>query len=200
LGVCHWERRKGMKWLYAAVAGLALVVAGSAAAAIPPYAPHATSGPATIKTFGTGEVKKKDNGVYLIKNDPGEFGGVYYSASPHETHLWNLKFKFKSNGDVTAGGPKWNIPIDATGDGVADDLATITAVGCGATVGTNDANVETVVSTTKSNCKVFFQGVTYANWVAFYTAHPDYRLVTDLVAFIDAIGAGKFRIYGIFFP
>jgi hypothetical protein len=178
-----------------AIALIAVTTAG--AAPTPPRV--GINGTGGLRTFGTADVRKKSDGSYVIRVDPGEYGGIYSTTSPHATKLSDLKFKFKSNGDVQGGAPRWSIPIDTNDDrNTTEGYAFIDAAGCGGIVGTNDSKIETVVSTSRLNCHVNFLSVDYANWVAFYTVHPTYRISLD-TPFIIADVAGKYHVYKFVF-
>ena len=135
------------KWILTALALSALVL---------PAAAFASKG-SLLQKFGAGEVTIQASSA-TIKNDPGEWGGVYSKDSLKKSKLNQVTFKFTTDGGVQGGAPRWSIPIDTTptnADQHADDYAFLDAANCGAKVGTNDAKVVTVVSTDNPNCKVF---------------------------------------------
>jgi hypothetical protein len=71
-----------------------------------------------------------------------------------------------------------SIPIDTDGNGSWNSFAFIDAANCGqagATTGTVDLT-----------CPVFFGSTLYANWAAFASTNPTYRIATDAVAFVIA--------------
>lgn len=187
-----FQQGRTMRLIITAVAAcaLALPVAASAASPKPPLV--VGNGSASIKTFGTGIVKHKSDGSWVIKNDPGEYGGIYYSASPHTSTLSQLHYSFKNlaDGQVAGGAPRWSIPIDTDSNTTVDNYAFLDVNGCGGSAGVN-----TAVSTDKANCHVNFASTDYANWAAFYTAHPGYKLATDgNVPFIISDQPGKYHI------
>ena len=129
-----------------------------------------------LRTFGTGEVTTAGNSATIVI-DVGEFGGVFEQSTGQQGKLLrDAVFAFTSRGDVAGGAPRFSIPIN---DGLFDpngDYAFIDAAGCGATVGDNPGNSATLVSTQNPACHVNFHGVDYANWAAFATANPTFRI------------------------
>jgi hypothetical protein len=180
------------KWILTALAIFALVLPAVALAGADP-----TNG--ALRTFGDGQVTIKGWSA-TIKNDPGEHGGVYSKNGPKKSRLDQVKFKFKTDGDVQGGAPRWSIPIDVSGDQHQDGYAFLDAANCGATVGTNDDHVVTNVSTSNPDCKVFFGPDEWANWAAFAAAKPDYRVAKKDIPFIIADGAaGHYHLYDLLF-
>ncbi len=181
------------KWILTALALSALVL---------PAAAFASKG-SLLQKFGAGEVTIQASSA-TIKNDPGEWGGVYSKDSLKKSKLNQVTFKFTTDGGVQGGAPRWSIPIDTTptnADQHADDYAFLDAANCGAKVGTNDAKVVTVVSTDNPNCKVFLDTRSWDNWAAF-AADPDnsdYRVAKKDIPFIIADAAGDYHVYGFQF-
>jgi hypothetical protein len=131
-----------------------------------------------------------------ITNDPGQYSGLYASKPAPSAKLKQLVFKFKTDGDVQGGAPRWSIPIDTDGDrNTTESYAFLDAANCGATVGTNDLNVVTVVSTKNADCKVFLNtGGSWDNWAAFAAAKPGAKL-SKAIPFIIADIAGDYHVY-----
>jgi hypothetical protein len=152
--------------------------------------------PSKLLTFGTGEVTIGTVGgaSAIITNGVGEYGGVYVQAkSQGSKTLGNVTFQFTSRGDVAGGAPRFSLPIN---DGAFDpntDYAFIDAAGCGAV-----SNVERLVSTQNPACHVNFHGTDYANWTAFASANPTYKMASGYVPFIIADGtAGTYNVTDI---
>jgi hypothetical protein len=175
------------KWIFTALAVSALALPVVAFAGADP-----TGG--ALRTFGTGDVKIKGWSA-TIKNDLGEYGGVYRKNGPKKAGLDQVKFKFKTNGDVQGGAPRWSIPIDTNGDQSQDGYAFIDAANCGATVGTNDGKDVTTVSTKNPDCKVFFGPGTWDNWAEFAANNPSYRVAKKDIPFIIADVQGDYHVY-----
>jgi hypothetical protein len=181
------------KWIFTALAVSALVLPAAAFAG----KDH------KYLTFGTGKVLQDKNSTQAsITNDVGEYGGLYATKAAPSAKLTQVVFTFKTDGDVQAGALRWSIPIDVTGDGRWDDYASLDAANCGATAGTNDAKVITVVSTDNPNCKVFLNSkptMVWANWAAFAAENPAYRVAKKDIPFIITDAAGDYHVYGFQF-
>jgi hypothetical protein len=173
------------KWIFTALALAALVLPAAALAG--------KDNP--MRGFGAGEVTISASSA-KIKNDPGEWGGVYQKNSVKTGRLDQVTYTFKTDGDVQGGAPRWSIPIDTNADKLQDGYAFLDAANCGATVGTNDANVITNVSTSNPNCKVFFGSHEWDNWAAFAADNPSYRIAKKDIPFIIADAAGDYHVYG----
>jgi hypothetical protein len=173
------------KWFFTALAVSALALPVVAFAGADP-----TGG--ALKAFGTGDVKIRGWSA-TIKNGPGEYGGVYRKHGPKKHALDQVKFKFRTDGDVQGGAPRWSIPIGVNGDQSQDGYAFIDAAGCGATVGTSGH--VTTVSTNNPDCKVFFGAGVWANWAAFAAANPSYRVAKQDIPFIIADVEGDYHVY-----
>jgi hypothetical protein len=177
------------------VASTAILLAGAIAGI-------ANAGGAKVHTFGTGDVSVAQN-PYLgtrvtIVNDEGEYGGVY-AGKMSGAALSSVKFSFVSIGDVQGGAPRWSIPIDTDGaKKTTEGYAFLDAANCGATVGDNPDSTATYVSTTNTDCKVFFGAGEYANWPAFGASNPTYRLSKD-VPFIIADVQGSYDVFDLRF-
>jgi hypothetical protein len=178
--------------------GIIAIVAVVAAAvlATSAYADHSE-----LKIFGTGDVTVS-GGSYRILNGSGEYGGVYIKG---KSRVWSGKklkkvhLSFVSSGDVQGGAPRWSIPIDTDNDKTtAEGYAFIDAAGCGATVGDNPTGVQTTVSTSNPNCKVFFGAGVWANWAAFAAANPSYKLPKESL-FVIADLPGDYTVSRVSF-
>ena len=151
----------------------------------------------TLKTFAEGgSVVTFSNGLLTINNSVVDGTVVYngtnayndggaYIGSKNKSHklLNQITFSFTSSGIVSGGAPRFSLPIDENNDGTTDGYAFIDAAGCGGISGAT-TNVSTLVAT----CAVFYD-TSYANWAAFASAHPAYRMATDAVPFIIADGS-----------
>jgi len=160
--------------------------AGTAAAANPLVCFSGTTdgstygGVCTINPGGTSATLNTADG------DPdGSYAGVYYAVSSLSGKLVgtvnDVSFTYLCTTAatcVTGGSPRLSIPIDTNGNGTRDGWAFIDAANCGQTGGTS--------GTVNLSCPVFFGGTLYANWTAFATANPTYRIATDDVAFVIA--------------
>lgn len=158
-----------------------MLIAGTAAAANP-----------KTKTFGSATVTEGPVGTFTIVSDgpdpvyapSPEYGGVYLnSKSTSGKAIGSVAFSFTSTGDVAGGAPRFSLPIDTDGNGSVEFYAFLDAAGCG---GVSDET--TVVSTASATCSVDAGGETFANWAAFATAHPLYRVAPGHVPFIIADG------------
>src|SRR4051812_27686686 len=159
---------------------LALLAATSAVAATTAFAGGGDATAGSLATFGTGKVTIKGWSAKIV-TEAGQHGGIYRTDPVKVADLGQVKFKFKSDGDVQGGAPRWSIPIDTDGNRkTTEGWAFFGAANCGATVGPNPQHVVTTVSTSNSSCKVFFSTVSgsksesFDNWSAFAAAHPDY--------------------------
>ena len=125
---------------------------------------------------------------------------MYSTNGPKKSRLDQVKFKFKTDGDVRGGAPRWSIPIDTDEDQRQDGYAFLGAANCGATIGTNDDRVVTNVSTSNPDCKVFFGPDEWDNWAAFAAGNPSFRVAKKDIPFIIADGAeGDYHVYDIRF-
>ena len=181
------------KWIFTALAVSALVLPAAAFAG----KDH------PFLTFGTGKtlVDAKTNQATMT-NDLGQYAGIYATKAPSASKLTKVVFTFKTDGDVQVAAPMWSIPIDIDGDGHADDYASIDAVSCGATTGTNVTKVVTVVSTDNPNCKVYLNKRpldVWSNWADFAAKNPTYRLAKKDIPFIITEAAGHYHVYGFQF-
>jgi hypothetical protein len=147
----------------------------------------AAASPNKLHTFGTGTVTVSDNSATIV-NNAGEYGGVFLtsrslSAKPlHAVHL-----SFDSSGDTAGGAPRFSIPID---DGTSVlKYAFIGVLNCGYPTGT--------VSTDLPNCMVNFNSVDYANWDAFASANPTFRIAPGQIPFIIADEPGNYAVSNI---
>ena len=165
--------------------------AGTAAAANPLLCTDGTTDTANGETgsqvYG-GVCTMNSNGTSAVLNTivqgpDGSYAGVYYATSDISGDLIGtvsgLSFTYSCPSAatcVTGGSPRMSIPIDTDGDGTWESFAFIDANNCGQAGGTG--------GTVTQNCPVFFGGTLYTNWAAFVTAHDDYRIATDAVAFV----------------
>jgi len=171
----------------------------AAAVAVIGFGASASAAPAnTLQGFGTGTVTIRADGTATIVNASGQFGGVYTKSKSQSGMLLNaVSFSFTSTGDVAGGAPRFSIPIntDGTGGSVAG-YAFLDALNCDPTA----VNGSTVfVSTTNTNCRVFFGSNIsgYDNWNAFAVANPTYRISQGHFPFIIADEAGNYALSGI---
>ena len=172
------------------------IVASLALASTAVAAPGGTNSN-TLKTFAEGgSVVSAVNGTVTIDNSVVDGTVVYngtnayndggaYIGSKNKSHklLNQITFSFTSSGIVSGGAPRFSLPVDIDNNGTTDGYAFIDAAGCGGISGAT-----TDVSTSIATCSVFFDR-SYANWAAFASAHPTYRMATDAVPFIIADGS-----------
>jgi hypothetical protein len=173
------------KWIFTAFVVTGLVLPVVAIAGKDPTG-------SVLVNCGTAETKIK-NWSATFNVDPGEDGCVYSKDGPKKHKLNEVKFSFKSDGDVQGGAPRWVIPIDTNGDQRLDDYAVLDAAGCGATVGTTD---DVTVSTSKDDCLVTTTTLgTYANWAAFAAANPTVKVAKKDIVFIEADVPGNYHVF-----
>ena len=140
-----------------------------------------------LQTFGTGAVTVNGDSATIV-NGTGEFGGVFInSRSQSAKPLIAVHFSFDSTGDSTGGAPRFSIPID---DGTTVlKYAFIGVLNCGYSTGT--------VSTDLPNCMVNFNSVDYANWDAFASSNPTFRIAPGQIPFIIADEPGRYAVSNI---
>ena len=153
--------------------------AGTAAAANPllcfdgPSDGTIYGGDCTINPGGTSATLNTADG------DPdGSYAGVYYASSNISGDLvgtvTGLSFTYSCTSTaatcVTGGSPRMSIPIDTNNNGTTESYAFIDAANCGKTFPSG---------TVDQTCPVFFGSTLYANWAAFATANPTYRIGND---------------------
>ena len=141
-----------------------------------------------LQTFGTGAVTVTSPNSATIVNGDGQYGGVFInSRSQSAKPLDAVHFSFDSSGDSAGGAPRFSIPID---DGTTVlKYAFIGVLNCGYSTGT--------VSTDLSNCMVNFNSVDYANWDAFASANPTFRIAPGQIPFIIADQPGTYMVSNI---
>jgi hypothetical protein len=141
-----------------------------------------------LETFGTGTVTITSADSATIVNGTAEFGGVFINSRSQSAKPLNaVHFSFDSTGDSTGGAPRFSIPID---DGTTVlKYAFIGVLNCGYPTGT--------VSTDLPNCMVNFNSVDYANWDAFATANPTFRIAPGQIPFIIADEPGSYAVSNI---
>lgn len=118
--------------------------------------------------------------------DPdGSYAGVYYASTnlsgDSVTTVTGMSFTYTCTSAatcVTGGSPRLSIPIDTNANGSWDSFAFIDANNCGMTAALS--------GTVTQACPVFFGSTLYANWTAFATANPTYRIATDAIPFVIA--------------
>jgi hypothetical protein len=165
---------------------LVLMVAAVAALGFGGVAASASAN--KLQTFGTGEVMITGPDSATIVNGAGEYGGVYINSRSQSAKPLNaVHFSFDSTGDSTGGAPRFSIPID---DGTTVlKYAFIGVLNCGYSTGT--------VSTDLPNCMVNFNSVDYANWDAFASANPTFRIAPGQIPFIIADEPGSYTVSNI---
>jgi hypothetical protein len=141
-----------------------------------------------LQTFGTGAVTVTSADSATIVNGAGEYGGVYINSRSQSAKPLNaVHFSFDSTGDSTGGAPRFSIPID---DGTTVlKYAFIGVLNCGYSTGT--------VSTDLPNCMVNFNSVDYANWDAFASVNPTFRIAPGQIPFIIADEPGSYAVSNI---
>ena len=143
--------------------------------------------PNTLKTFGPGDVTVTGSKSATIANDAGEYGGVYVqSKSLNGKSLAKVDFEFtaSADSDVAGGAPRFSMPIN-NGTSVTS-YAFIDVANCGSEW----------VSTDNADCKVFLGANSYANWDAFASENPTYK-IADAIPFIVADQAGSYTVKDI---
>ena len=161
--------------MVAAVAAIGFGSVGAAASA------------SKLETFGTGTVTVSDNSATIV-NGAGQYGGVFLASRSLSAKPLNaVHLSFDSTGDTAGGAPRFSIPID---DGTTVlKYAFIGVLNCGYAIGT--------VSTDLPNCMVNFNSVDYANWDAFATANPTFRIAPGQIPFIIADEPGSYAVSNI---
>lgn len=148
------------------------------------------AGNTQLRSFGTGDVTINGNSATIV-NDGGEYGGVYLNSKSWSSKLASVSMSFVSGpgGTVVGGAPRFSIPIDNGGTAAVDGYAFIDVASCGSTT----------VSTTSSNCMVYFdtEPAPYANWAAFAAAHSNWRVAPGYIPFIIADAAGNYVVNDI---
>jgi hypothetical protein len=118
--------------------------------------------------------------------DPNNaYAGVYYEVTSLSGELVgdvsDVSFDYECASAinvfcVAGGSPRVSVPIDTDADGSWESFAFIDAANCGLT--------GAMSGTVDLSCPVFFGGTLYADWDAFATANPTYRIATDAVPFV----------------
>lgn len=160
--------------------------AGTAAAANPLLCFSGTTDGSTYGGVCTLNAGGTSATLNTADRDPdGSYAGVYYAVSSLSGKLVgtvnDISFMYSCTTAatcVTGGSPRVSIPIDTNGNGTTEGYAFIDAANCGQAGATS--------GTVNLACPVFFGGTLYANWTAFATANPTYRIATDAVAFVIA--------------
>lgn len=119
----------------------------------------------------------------IVQGPNGSYAGVYYEVSgisgdPIGT-VSGLSFTYSCSSAATCvrgGSPRISVPIDTDANGSWNSFAFIDAANCGQTGATS--------GTVNLGCPVFFGGTLYANWAAFASANPTYRIATDAITFV----------------
>jgi hypothetical protein len=164
---------------------IALMVAAVAAIGFGSVAASASAN--TLQTFGTGTVTVTADSATIV-NAADQYGGVYINSRSQSAKPLNaVHFSFDSTGESTGGAPRLSIPID---DGTTVlKYAFIGVLNCGYSSGT--------VSTDLPNCMVNFNSVDYANWDAFASANPSFRIAPGQIPFIIADEPGSYAVSSI---
>ena len=164
---------------------VALMVAAVAAIGFGSVAASASAN--KLQAFGTGTVTITGDSATIV-NGAGEYGGVYiHSRGQSAKPLHAVHFSFDSTGDSAGGAPRFSIPID---DGTTVlKYAFIGVLNCGYSTGT--------VSTDLPNCMVNFNSVDYANWDAFASSNPSFRIAPGKIPFIIADQPGSYAVSNI---
>lgn len=148
-------------------------------------------GVCTLNASGTGATLNNSVAV-----GSGDYSGVYYATSSVSgkslSDITELSFTY--TGTPTAGSPRISLPIDTNNDGTTDFYAFIGAFYCNDGAGLVDAIHDTT-------CTIFNTGgpvAGYANWAAFVTANPTWR-VSSSVPFVIADDAGLWTVDNVHF-
>lgn len=164
----------------------------AAADLTPSYAKGETSGN-KLQCFGDGECTLIPGGATL-SNDAGEHSGVYIPSNLIGRSLSDVnKLSFDYSGSGAAGGsPRISVPIDSNGDGTTDDHAFIDTGYCN---DAGDPNVGTLDAINDPTCVIWYGSDSYANWAAFASANPTYRISGTSFIIVDQ--AGTFNITNV---
>ena len=126
-------------------------------------------------------------------NPNNNYAGVYIQNTNLDSrllsHVHNLSFTY--DGSVATGGsPRFSIPIDEDGDGTTEAYAFVDTLGC------NDGSPSsgTLDVIRDSTCLVAYGSTVYANWDAFASANPTYRIASDALTFVIVDQPGLFDI------
>lgn len=82
-----------------------------------------------------------------------------------------LDFSY-AGGPPSGGAPRFSIPIDEDANGTTEAYAFTDANGCN----DGDGFVGTIEADDDPTCLISYKAETFANWKAFVTAHPTYRI------------------------
>ncbi len=127
------------------------------------------------------------NGVATLNNSSssvtGDYSGVYYAISTYSGQLLSsissLGYTYSGTVTPSAGNLSLNIPVDENNDGTTDNYAYVDATYCSGVSGVVDVIHD-------SSCAFYYAGgIYYANWSAFITANPTFK-VSSGVPFIVA--------------
>jgi hypothetical protein len=137
---------------------------------------------ATLNTVdGDSDPYNNYAGVYI----PSNLGGKLLSD------VNKLSFDYSGNG-AAGGSPRISLPIDENNDGTVEQYAFIDTQGCN----NGDANTGTLDAMNDATCTVWYNNVSYANWAAFVSTNPTYR-VANRTTFIIVDAPGTFTITNI---
>ena len=147
---------------------------------------------------GGGTCSVSDNNTATLGVPGGGYAGVFVNGKSYSNKpLSSVDFSFTYWGDVSGGSPRLSIPID---NGTSPTpYAFIDAANCGyvSDTGAPGGNTFHFVSTTLANCRVFFDGVLWANWDTFAAANPTLRIANGTLAFVIADQPGHVVIYSV---
>jgi hypothetical protein len=146
----------------------------------------AAAGKLTCFTGSGGTCTKTSATSATLDTRSGGYAGLYITNAKFSgMSLMFVDYSFNytcldTAACVAGGSPRLSIPIDTNLDGKTDGYAFLDAVNCADNISGYDATTGApiykttgTVSTTNTTCKVFFQGVEYANWDAFAQAAKD---------------------------
>jgi hypothetical protein len=102
-----------------------------------------------------------------------------------------LSFHY-SGDDATAGSPRFSIPVDTTGDGLADGYIFISAFYCNNGAGLVDAIDD-------PTCQIFtnFSAESFDNWADLVATHSDWSVATDALPFVIADDPGIWTVNNV---
>jgi hypothetical protein len=125
-------------------------------------------------------------------NPNNNYAGVYIQNTNLDkrvlSHVHNLSFTY--DGSVATGGsPRFSIPIDEDGDGTTEAYAFVDTLGCN-DGSPNSGELDVIRDAT---CLVAY-GTVYANWDAFASANPTYRIASDALTFVIVDQPGLFEV------
>jgi hypothetical protein len=143
-------------------------------------------GPATLDNVS--------NDVTGATNPYDQYSGVYIESSTLNGALLAdvSQLSFVYTGEATAGSPRISLPVDTTGDGLADGYLFISAYYCN-----NGGGVVDAINDPTCTIYTNFSGESFDNWADLVATHPTWTVATDALAFIIADDPGVWTVGGV---